>query len=305
MTDGEELDPRNVTFSQAQGYEALPGPLALGEISKEARTKLWDLLASTAWGSPSGYGRPLHHSRRPIFAELHLDFLKLPADEFNAEHNKVYKNKLHKNKLYDDKLYDEYRALILDSLSFNKVFDLFQMIMRHPECPPTFTTGVAEIFVRCRLAYVVDIEKPATILPAATKQEGEVIVEAIGEFREAGLHGSEAHLRKAAALINSGDWPGAIRESTHAVESVARQLAPDASSTLGPALTALEETGRLHPALKKAFSNLYGYASDEEGIRHSLIDDAESPAGQDEAVFMLGACASFASYLWRKHRTGS
>ena len=86
---------------------------------------------------------------------------------------------------------------------------------------------------------------------------------------------------------------------------MARQLAPDASSTLGPALTSLEETGRLHPALKKAFSNLYGYASDEEGIRHSLIDDAASPAGQDEAVFMLGACASFASYLWRKHRTGS
>ena len=288
MADGEELNPRNVTFSQAQGYEALPGPLALGEISEEARIKLWDLLARTAWEPPL---RLLRDSRwRPIFADMHLDFLNLPADEFNA---------------HNDKLYGEYRALILDRLPFNRVFDLFQMIMRHPKSPLTFTKDVAEIFVRCRLAYVVDIEKPATILPAATKQEGEVIVEAIGEFREAGLHGSEAHLRKAAALINSGDWPGAIRESTHAVESVARKLAPDASSTLGPALTALEETGRLHPALKKAFSNLYGYASDEEGIRHSLIDDAASPAGQDEAVFMLGACASFASYLWRKHRTGS
>ena len=26
--------------------------------------------------------------------------------------------------------------------------------------------------------------------------------------------------------------------------------------------------------------------------------------GLDEAVFMLGACASFASYLWRKHVAG-
>ena len=292
MTDGEGLDPRNVTFSQAQGYEALPGPLALGEISKEARTKLWDLLARTAWEPPSGRHRGFSRLLlwEPIFAVLHVDFLKLPEDEFTAN---------------NDKLYGEYRALILDSLPFNKVFDLFQMVMRHSSYPPTFTTDVAEIFVRCRLAYVVDIEEPATILPAATKQEGEVIVEAIGEFREAGLHGPEAHLRKAAALINSGDWPGAIRESIHAVESVARELAPDASRTLGPALTSLEKTGRLHPALKKAFSNLYGYASDEEGIRHSLIDDAASPAGQDEAVFMLGACASFASYLWRKHRTGS
>ena len=178
MTDGEELDPRNVTFSQAQGYEALPGPLALGEISKEARTKLWDLLAHTAWEPPL---RSPFFRWEPIFVELHLDLLKLPKDEFNADNNK---------------LYGEYRALILDRLPFNRVFDLFQMIMRHPRCPPTFTTGVAEIFVRCRLAYVVDIAKPATILPAATKQEGEVIVEAIAEFREAGLHGSEAHLRK-------------------------------------------------------------------------------------------------------------
>ena len=28
MTDTEHFHPRNLTFSQAQGYEALPGPLA-------------------------------------------------------------------------------------------------------------------------------------------------------------------------------------------------------------------------------------------------------------------------------------
>ena len=27
--------------------------------------------------------------------------------------------------------------------------------------------------------------------------------------------------------------------------------------------------------------------------------------GMDEAVFMFGACASFASYLWRKHNSKS
>ena len=56
----------------------------------------------------------------------------------------------------------------------------------------------------------------------------------------------------------------------------------------------------MHPALKQAFANLYGYTSDEEGIRHALLEEAVSRSGQDEAVFMLGACASFASYLARK-----
>ena len=131
------------------------------------------------------------------------------------------------------------------------------------------------------------------------------LMEAIEEFRQSGLSGSEAHLRKAAELINKGEWPDSVRESIHAVESVARKLAPAASNTLEPALASLEKAGQLHPALKKAFSRLYGYTNAEEGIRHPLIANSTSPVSQDEAVFMLGACASFTTYLWRMHQTGN
>ena len=41
--------------------------------------------------------------------------------------------------------------------------------------------------------------------------------------------------------------------------------------------------------------------SDEQGIRHAMLAPADSNVGVDEAVFMLSACASFASYLRRKH----
>ena len=63
----------------------------------------------------------------------------------------------------------------------------------------------------------------------------------------------------------------------------------------------IERQGTLHVTLKKAFSKLYGYTSSQQGIRHALLDREISDVGLDEAVFMLGACASFASYLWRKH----
>ena len=116
-----------------------------------------------------------------------------------------------------------------------------------------------------------------------------------------GLAGAVSHLRQASESINQGDYPGAVRESIHAVESTARQTNPHAK-TLEPALKSLEGAGGLHPALKRAFSNLYGYTSDEQGIRHALIDNPQPNVGQDEAVFMLGACASFSSYLARKHR---
>ena len=109
------------------------------------------------------------------------------------------------------------------------------------------------------------------------------------------------HLHNASGCIDAGDWAGSVRESIHAVESVARQLDPDASKTLGPALASIEKRGTLHPALKDAFKKLYGYTSDEQGIRHARLDPVDSNVGMDEAVFMLSACASFASYLWRKH----
>ena len=109
------------------------------------------------------------------------------------------------------------------------------------------------------------------------------------------------HLQQSSDCINQGDYAGAVRESIHAVESTARQIDPNAKS-LESALNSLEKSEALHLALKRAFSSLYGYASDEQGIRHALIDSPQPNVGQDEAVFMFGACASFSSYLARKHR---
>ena len=300
MTDNKELDPRNATFSQAQGYEELPGPLGLREISQEARVKLWDLIVGSAWSHQSsliGWVWQSNTQWPQIFEMLHQDFLHEPIDDFHELQDDVLDG--------CTKLLQRYKKLILDDLRFNEVFDLLQMIMRHQGCPRDFTFEVAAIFQECRLAYVVDTEGPATIFPAATIQEGEAVIEALQSLRDVGLSGAEAHLRKASELINDGDWPGSTRESIHAVESVARQLDPDAARTLGPALASLERRGRLHSALKEAFDRLYGYTSDEEGVRHALLTNPKSPVGQDEAVFMLGACASFASYLWRRHQEGS
>ena len=154
------------------------------------------------------------------------------------------------------------------------------------------------------MAYTIDTKRPPTILPAVAPEEANAVVEAFQALRQAGLDGSVVHLRKASACINRGDWAGSVRESIHAVESVARQLDPEAARTLGPALKSLQRHGRLHPALTDAFSKLYGYTSDQQGIRHALLDQTDAQVGQDEAVFMLGACASFASYLWRKHVGG-
>ena len=288
MVDGKELEPRELTFSQAQGYEEIPGILALEKVDYEARLKLWNLLYISAWVDTMAKFGYLSTNPQwvPILETLHTDFFQRPIDDLDTSPS-------------------GYKGAILDVLPFFKLFDLLQIIMRHQNCPGNFIADVVKLFDECRLAYVVDTNGPATILPAVTEREGQAIVGALHELHEAGLSGAGTHLRNAGELLNQGDWPGSIRESIHAVESVARQLDPNASQTLGPALTSLEKDGHLHPALKEGFSKLYGYTSDEQGIRHPLIDNATSPAERDEAVFMLGACASFASYLWRRHQKGS
>jgi thiaminase len=85
------------------------------------------------------------------------------------------------------------------------------------------------------------------------------------------------------------------------VESVSRTLDP--SADLSKALARLEQKISIHAAMKKGFTSLYGYASDENGIRHALLEAGEAKVDEADALFMIGACAAFVSYLLNKART--
>ena len=190
-------------------------------------------------------------------------------------------------------------AVLNAGSSFHSIFDLIELIMRHNECPTSFVEFMRVVFKREQLAYVIVDASPVAIMAAATKAEGDALTSAIRAIQDAGLSGATAHLRAAAAAINAQKWADSVRESIHAVESVSVKIAPE-GNTLASALKHLEDG--FHPALRKGFERIYGYASDEQGIRHALLDRDQASAGQDEAVFMLGACASFASFLWRMHQ---
>ena len=287
MSGENALDPWNLTFSQAYGYEELPQLLKLGEISNGARARLWSLLydyVDSQSMTPESGGHLVSGSWRAILRFLHVEHYERALDEFDDSM---------------EKFIGEYKKKFMLG-QFNEVFDLLLAIMRYPACPEEFIWGVAVVFEETRLAYVVDSGPPPTIYPAATREEREAVLQATAELGAARLTGAVNHLRKAADCINQGDPPGAVRESIHAVESTARSFDPKAK-TLDPALRSLEAAGGLHPALKQAFSKLYGYTSDEDGVRHAEVF-GNADIGQDEAVFMLGACASFSSYLARKHR---
>ncbi len=285
----QTTDRSKLTFSQAEGIEPLPGPLKLGELSKQARALLWrefhqKFRQATRHGDgysgPSTLGTPWVD----IMYRWWVEELNQPSDEFSN---------------YVSDITGLTKDLILSG-SWNKVFDFVQFVMRSQNCPYGYPDRISWVLRKSRTAYTV-VPKPFTIVPSATDDEGDAIKKAFTDLDEAGFGGARTHLRQAAEELNSGNYGDAVRESVHAVEATARKLDPKASKTLSPALKALEDRVGIHPALKAGFQKIYGYTSDEGGIRHALLED-DRKVDIEDAVFMIGACASFVSYLVGKAR---
>ena len=57
----------------------------------------------------------------------------------------------------------------------------------------------------------------------------------------------------------------------------------------------LEKDKKLHAALKDGFGKLYGYTSDDDGIRHSMLDEPDLDV--HDAKYWLLSCTSFVNYL--------
>ena len=120
-----------------------------------------------------------------------------------------------------------------------------------------------------------------------------------------------SHMKKALSLysdIKDPDYENSIKESISAVESMCCIITgiTGNQATLGKAIKKLKDNGvYIHSAMESAFSQLYGYASDEDGIRHGGIDFKNAPA--EDAKYMLIACSAFVNYLiekWSKNNKG-
>ena len=284
--------PDHLTFSQRYGYAPLPEPMRLGEISKDLRRELWnatyaflDRGSDSDWTTTHVY---FATDVREFVVRVWGRFAKVPESRVSADYSKVMR--------------DFESVLTLEK--FDRVLDLVEIMVDEREDSDAFPTKITTMFERHSAAYRLDTsQRPYRFFPQTSKEQGEAVGQAIETIREGGMEGAEAHLRNATQHINAGQYGDSIADSIHAVESVARVLDSEASQTLGPALDSLERSGLLrHPALKEAFKKLYGYTNDEQGIRHALLERDSPDVGLDEAVFMFGACASFAAYLVNKHR---
>ncbi len=283
----QQIPRSRLSFSQGEGIEPLPQPLALGELSKQVRNLLWGFIYGALDESSffDGIDTRLQDPWQTILYDYHVHFLFEPADEFSY----VFGINA-----------DSLKGLITRQ-PYNKVFDFIQFVLRHKLAPIEFLGFVKKVLEKFMCAYTV-IEDGPTIVPISSPEQGAAIQKNLEVLASGPFEGAQAHFRKSAECLNGNDLAGSIRESIHAIESVAKCLDKNATKSLKPALDALVKKGMvLHPSLRKGIENLYGYTSDEDGIRHALLE-GNANVDLEDAVFMFGACASFSSYLINKAR---
>ena len=294
MTEQSLDRRRKLTFSQAEGIDPLPQPAELGELPDKARNRLWKLIYESMKqsridniiGGPSLVGEPW----LSILYDEYVDVQNGAADKFDHQFD-TRKNAL--------------RKLVLEG-PFNRVFDFLEFAMRHRGVNKSyrllkFGSSLEALLKEHLCAYTVVAGN--TIVPIALPEQRVSMKRDFYTLRSDSFKGARKHLRKSAKNLNAGDYADSVRNSMNAVESVARLLAPKAKKRLAQALDSLESDGvEFHTAFKDGIKKLYGYTSDEQGIRHPLLDQDAAKVDQADAVFMFGACASFAAFLVNKKR---
>lgn len=152
---------------------------------------------------------------------------------------------------------------------------------------------------------ILEIEKAAyrylddEIIPISNQQELNSISESIKTKYES----VNIHMKKALGFYSNRETPdyeNSIKESISAVEALCCIIVEKNNAVLSSALDKLTQNGvKIHRALIDAFKKLYGYTSDENGIRHAGIEFVN--ASSEDAKYMLVSCSTFINYLIEKY----
>lgn len=254
-------------------------------MEEALRNRLWDLLMNHYWGRV--YGVSLESSNnnwmRSFVRTIWHNYFKKPNDTIGWDWRFVQK---------------EIRDYFF-GCDWYEVYDFIEFVPA--ESPfvndnDSFRSECNEVLEQELSGYRFVDEQ---ITPITSEEE-------IAEIEEATkLTGKLApvtqHIHQALALLadrKKPDYRNSIKESISAVEAVCGIIAGTPKATLGDALKKIETKVKMHPALNQAFSKLYGYTSDADGIRHSLMD--ESNLGFEDAKYMVVTCSSFVNYLVAK-----
>jgi len=176
-------------------------------------------------------------------------------------------------------------------LEWNKVYDFLEFLISvnaYDQNKNNFIDKLNQVFIDERAPYkIID----GLVVPLVSEIEVAGVEKAI-EGKYAVVSG---HIKKALELYRkrpTADYENSIKESISAVEALARIILKKPSATLGH----LADQLNIHPAFRDAIKKLYGWTSDEGGIRHS-DNNKKLNVDEKEARYMLVQCSALVNYI--------
>ena len=206
---------------------------------------------------------------------------------------------------FEDFLF-EIKSVFNDSYWY-EVYDMLEMLARHH---PGARARAGHPLNRLLEAFILEINKVLdeencayrlienSVAPIVARHEIDEVESALDSPDPVATH-----IQRALELLSDRaqrDYRNSIKESISAVESISNLIAEERGESLGDVLPQLEKKLglQLHGALRKALGVLYGWTSNEGGIRHALLE--ESDLTQEDARYMLIVCSAFVNYLKTK-----
>jgi hypothetical protein len=267
------------SFSQRKGLTSVSQIIQIESMNEELRNALWNVLDVSLWSS-WGFVRAVHGSRperMDKFSRRLWDTLfKLPTDRRPPAPTRL----------------DSIRSFFFET-EWYFVYDFLEFVIHEMEGErPQLAEQLNRALARESSGYrMID----GLIVDITSVQEVEMLESALQDDR---FKGVTQHLRRALELFadrDNPDYRNSIKESISAVESMAKIATGESKGTLADALRALFKQGDLHASLRDGFLKLYGYTSDEGGIRHAILEEPNITSA--DARYFLMSCTSFTNYL--------
>jgi uncharacterized protein with PIN domain len=264
-------------FSDRIGVTKRRETLQIGEMDQPLRNSIWNAILLLFDGQRHWL------TAGPL---LIVDFWKKPVDDIERHSDAAVRTEVRERYFglpwYDVYNFIEYIVRNAKSLGLtgdeSLLMDMFNGVLEREGSGYRFIAG--------------------TLVAISNETEVAAIDDALEAAQAVGMAGVSSHLKQALVLLGQKpepDYRNSIKESISAVESAAKFIDGSKGGGLKDALKRLARSVEMHPAMLDAFLKLYGYTSDEDGIRHALLDAPS--VGYHEAKFMLVACSAFANFL--------
>jgi hypothetical protein len=272
-------------FSERIGKKHIKVDIQIDSIDEELKNGLWNILCMFLT-EPMEQRNWIKESEYKVFIEsIWFSLFKEPIDQIPHSTQKVTQELRKRFFSWDYlKIYD---CIDFIATGENLPFDNHEFIRACDYVLKRELSGYR--FVSGQLA------------PITSEREILEVEKAISESAENSFKGVNIHLTDALAKISdkkNPDYRNSIKESISAVESICQQITGETKDELGKAIKKLKTLLPIHGALEQGFIKLYGWTSDEDGVRHAMMDD--SNLDQEDALYMLVSCSAFINYLITK-----